>query len=253
MFTPNATISARPIASHTALSFIALLTCMLVSGYPFSLIHPASLVLIFVVACIGLTLPGLRNAIETFYLMALPLICAAGAATSASLESVGEYLALGVVGSFYGLIWFGSDLHQLSQGRRKWVTAVPVIALAAFCFVLSEDLFGAPGLGASWAMRPVLAAALVVGVAFVRFDPFAVCSLGAALTFGIAAYPFQHLDRANALDFAMVFLPYVAALLVGSLHHSREINHEEGVACDSVRVFHGVGLDAGAGPDRNLS
>ena len=214
-------------ARNARISLLALFGCMLLSGRAFSLIHPPSLAIIIVLACVALKLPRYRQMIETSYLIGLPLVCAVGALTSSSTDDVAKFLAVGLCGSIYGLTWFGFQTESPSPNWRRWTTAVPVLALAGSYVLLrmrfSVPLFTGVGLGTVWTARCVVAVAAVLVMRawqiFLgregesRANAFAICSFGAALTLCIAVQILLHLDRTNARAVFMAFLPYALAVL----------------------------------------
>ena len=54
------------------------------------------------------------------------------------VEDVGRFMAVGLVGSVYGLTWFGFHRDGLRPNGMRWITAAPVLALAGTFFFLNE-------------------------------------------------------------------------------------------------------------------
>jgi len=201
------------MARHARVSLIALLVCLLLSGKALEMIDLPALAAVAVAACLARSLTRFRQTIENLYLVGLPLVAGIGAATAASLQDFGAYLAFAVVGSVYGWTWFGLDPESRSPASRTWVTAIPVMSLGACFLALSMQPFDGAGLGAEWTIWCAIGVA-VVALAATRLNAFAICSVGTAATLSIAVRPFQDLDRLTAIDVVMVFLPYAVALFL---------------------------------------
>jgi len=200
------------LARHLRITVPSLIVCMLLSGNASAMIHPTALAFTIVAALIALKLPQHRQGIETSYLIGLPLYCGFRAVTGSSLQGVGEYLALGLCGSVYGLIWFGLSPESRAPTWRRRTTAVPVMALAGVLIQGQDSTH--PGLGMLWIAYSLLATAVVVSVAvWQRSNPTEIWSFAAAVTLSLGVRTFQYPEPPNAFDIALVFLPYAAGLL----------------------------------------
>jgi hypothetical protein len=218
------------LALHLRITIPSLLVCILLSGNVFAMIHPAALTLTIVVACMAHSLPRYRQAIETAYLVGLPLYCVLGAVSGKSIEDVGGYLALGLCGSVYGLAWFGLAPESPDPGWRRWTTVFPVLAVAGA--TLPAPLFHGPGLGAPWITHAALAVVVVIFVAVWRRHacPTAIWSFAAAVTLCTAVRTFQNIGQPTALDIALVFLPYGAGILTSLARRSVRLFHNSAAA-----------------------
>ena len=217
------------LALHLRLTVPALIVCMLLSGNVFAVIHPVAMVLTALVALVAFKLPRYRQEIEASYWIGLPLYCVFGAITGSSLQDVGENLALGLCGSVYGLTWFGLAPETPDPAWRRWTTAVPVLVLLGACIPIRPH---GPGLGRLWIMHAVFASVVVVFVAVWRrpVNPTATWSFAAAVTLGIAIRTFQNPEQPNALDIALVFLPYAAGVVTTLASRSARLLHNSATA-----------------------
>ena len=192
---------------------------MVVSGKASDMIHPTALAVITLAAVLTHTMPRFRHEIEAAYWIGLPLYCAFGAVTDKSLQIVGDSLALGLCGAVYGLIWFGLEQEGKAPAWRRWMTAVPLLALAGICFPVRQynltTLYDGPGLGPLWLIEVALAAGSVAAVGMWRRSApdTAIWSFAAAVTLCMSVRAFQLLELANVVDIVLIFVPYVTALL----------------------------------------
>jgi len=200
------------LALHLRLAIPALLICMLLSGKPFDLIHVPALALMILAGATAFGLSRYRQRIETFYWIGVPFLCGAGAMLGSSFRIVGEILAFGLCSSVYGLVWFGLDSESKDPAWRRWTTAVPVFALAGLYFPLEN---GGPGLGSQWVMLVALATGIVGFAGAWRYSapPTSIWSFAAAVTLCLGVHAFQNLERASALDVALMFGPYATGIL----------------------------------------
>jgi hypothetical protein len=209
------------VSRQLQVSAIALVACMLLLGRVFSLIHPGALALVAVAALVARRGPRYRRVVEVVYLIGLPLYCAWGVFAASSINDVGPYVAVGVCGSIYGLIWFGMDSGSAAPLWIGYSAAVPVSMLAGFWILLQSRYvplaFHGTGLGSHWIVQALCAVAVVVGVALWRpVQRTGVWSFGAAVTLCMTIRVFQNLNQAAPIDITLAFFPYIAAMIATS-------------------------------------